>query len=235
MQTEIFDPFSILGLEPGAAESEIKKKYRRLSVQYHPDKNPDPGWRCFSLIHVCYSCKLRSLQERGLSAITHVTDFFFILFISEAHKYFVEYIAKAYQALTDPIARENYEKYGHPDGRQVIKLKCYDKVISGVLPFCFTRWWNIHDILYFIAGISNGYSSPSIPAKHWWGIWWNTLALDCWCVHSLAIGCGCCLSLQIIKVYWQLCDASNTFHLLLLHEAFFGPQVCSLFIFVLIY
>jgi preprotein translocase subunit Sec63 len=34
----------------------------------------------------------------------------------EAHKYFVEYISKAYQALTDPISRENYEKYGHPDG-----------------------------------------------------------------------------------------------------------------------
>lgn len=43
MQITVFDPFSILGLEPGAAESEIKKKYRRLSIQYHPDKNPDPG------------------------------------------------------------------------------------------------------------------------------------------------------------------------------------------------
>ncbi|KAI9120883.1 hypothetical protein K1719_007916 [Acacia pycnantha] len=39
---QVFDPFSILGLEPGALESEIKKKYRRLSVQYHLDKNPDP-------------------------------------------------------------------------------------------------------------------------------------------------------------------------------------------------
>lgn len=78
----VFDPFSILGLEPGAVESEIKKKYRRLSIQYHPDKNPDP----------------------------------------EAHKYFVEHIAKAYQALTDPVARENYEKYGHPDGRQGFQM-----------------------------------------------------------------------------------------------------------------
>ncbi|KAI9114027.1 hypothetical protein K1719_015278 [Acacia pycnantha] len=81
-EIQVFDPFSILGLEPGALESEIKKKYRRLSVQYHPDKNPDP----------------------------------------EATKYFVEYITKAYQALTDPIARENYEKYGHPDGRQGFQM-----------------------------------------------------------------------------------------------------------------
>ncbi|OEL30143.1 DnaJ protein ERDJ2A [Dichanthelium oligosanthes] len=81
-EVQVFEPFSILGLESGASESEIKKSYRRLSIQYHPDKNPDP----------------------------------------EAHKYFVEYISKAYQALTDPISRENYEKYGHPDGRQGLQM-----------------------------------------------------------------------------------------------------------------
>ncbi|VVB12231.1 unnamed protein product [Arabis nemorensis] len=77
-ESQLFEPFSILGLEPGASDSAIKKAYRRLSIQYHPDKNPDP----------------------------------------EANKYFVESIAKAYQALTDPVSRENFEKYGHPDGRQ---------------------------------------------------------------------------------------------------------------------
>ncbi|PKA56614.1 hypothetical protein AXF42_Ash012744 [Apostasia shenzhenica] len=40
----------------------------------------------------------------------------------EAHKYFVEFISKAYQALTDPISRENFEKYGHPDGRQGFQI-----------------------------------------------------------------------------------------------------------------
>ncbi|CAL9148916.1 unnamed protein product [Musa hybrid cultivar] len=77
-----FEPFSILGLDPGASDSEIKKAYRRLSILYHPDKNPDP----------------------------------------EAHKYFVDFISKAYQALTDPISRENFEKYGHPDGRQGLQM-----------------------------------------------------------------------------------------------------------------
>ncbi|GMY25142.1 dnaJ protein ERDJ2-like [Fagus crenata] len=81
-EIEVFEPFSILGLEPRASDSEIKKAYRRLSIQYHPDKNPDP----------------------------------------EAHTYFVEYISKAYQALTDPVSRENFEKYGHPDGRQGLQM-----------------------------------------------------------------------------------------------------------------
>ncbi|PSS34290.1 DnaJ protein like [Actinidia chinensis var. chinensis] len=81
-EIQVFEPFSILGLEPGASDSEIKKAYRKLSIQYHPDKNPDP----------------------------------------EANKYFVESISKAYQALTDPISRENFEKYGHPDGRQGFQM-----------------------------------------------------------------------------------------------------------------
>ncbi|XP_077233018.1 dnaJ / Sec63 Brl domains-containing protein [Tasmannia lanceolata] len=81
-EVQPFEPFGILGLEPGVSDSEIKKAYRRLSIQYHPDKNPDP----------------------------------------EAHKYFVESISKAYQALTDPISRENFEKYGHPDGKQGFQM-----------------------------------------------------------------------------------------------------------------
>lgn len=81
-EVQPFEPFAILGLDSAASEAEIKKAYRRLSIQYHPDKNPDP----------------------------------------EANKYFVEYISKAYQALTDPAARENFAKYGHPDGRQGLQM-----------------------------------------------------------------------------------------------------------------
>lgn len=81
-EVTVFEPFTILGLETGASDVDIKKAYRRLSIIYHPDKNPDP----------------------------------------EAHNYFVEYISKAYQALTDPISRENYEKYGHPDGKQGFQM-----------------------------------------------------------------------------------------------------------------
>jgi translocation protein SEC63 len=36
-----FDPYQILGVDPGAEMSVIKKTYRRLSLQKHPDKNPD--------------------------------------------------------------------------------------------------------------------------------------------------------------------------------------------------
>lgn len=53
MKVQVFEPFNILGLEPGASDSDIKKAYRRLSIQYHPDKNPDPGCRCFVILFFC--------------------------------------------------------------------------------------------------------------------------------------------------------------------------------------
>lgn len=77
-----FDPFEILGVTSSSTEPEIKKAYRRLSLQFHPDKNPDPA----------------------------------------ATEYFAEYITKAYKALTDQTSRENFKKYGHPDGPQAMTV-----------------------------------------------------------------------------------------------------------------
>lgn len=36
------DLYKVLGLERGAAESDIKKAFRRLSAQWHPDVNSSP-------------------------------------------------------------------------------------------------------------------------------------------------------------------------------------------------
>jgi len=77
-----FNPFDILGIDVDATDKEIKKAYRGLSLQYHPDKN------------------------QGNPA---------------AEQMFMM-VAKAYEALTDAVAKENYQKYGNPDGKQALEV-----------------------------------------------------------------------------------------------------------------
>ncbi|CAI5727097.1 unnamed protein product [Hyaloperonospora brassicae] len=76
----VFDPYDILGVSESSSSREIKKAFRTLGRQLHPDKN----------LH----------DPRATSAFARVT--------------------KAYEALTDPKSMANYQKYGHPDGRQAL-------------------------------------------------------------------------------------------------------------------
>jgi len=72
-----FIPNEILGVSVEATVGEVKKAYRKLSREKHPDKNPDNP---------------------------------------EAVNEFIQ-ITKAYTIMTDEKARENFLKYGNPDGK----------------------------------------------------------------------------------------------------------------------
>eukprot|EP00544_Gedaniella_sp_CCMP2646_P006368 CAMPEP_0202483462 /NCGR_PEP_ID=MMETSP1361-20130828/2702_1 /ASSEMBLY_ACC=CAM_ASM_000849 /TAXON_ID=210615 /ORGANISM="Staurosira complex sp., Strain CCMP2646" /LENGTH=637 /DNA_ID=CAMNT_0049111739 /DNA_START=101 /DNA_END=2014 /DNA_ORIENTATION=- len=69
-------------------------------------------------------------------------------------------VAKAYEALTDEVAKENFEKYGNPDGKQSLEvsiglpsflldtenrnlvLMVYLIIMVGVIPFCVWRYYS---------------------------------------------------------------------------------------------
>jgi len=110
-----YNPYEILGLEPGVTEKEVKRRFRELSRIHHPDQGGD-------------------------------------------EKLFIR-ITKAAEALTDPIAAENWRLYGNPDGpgammfgiafpawivsEQYSKfvLAAYALAFMVILPLVVGIWW----------------------------------------------------------------------------------------------
>ena len=54
MSVAIEDPYETLGISPGAQANEIKQAYRKLSLKYHPDRNPDDGGEMFKKIRKAF-------------------------------------------------------------------------------------------------------------------------------------------------------------------------------------
>jgi translocation protein SEC63 len=103
-EVQRFDPYQILGIDTESSTSEIKKAYRKLSLKFHPDKNPGD---------------------------------------KVAEEMFMK-IAKAYESLTDETARENYMKFGNPDGKQSLE-------VSIGLPVWLLENPKVVMVLYLIA------------------------------------------------------------------------------------
>jgi DnaJ domain len=74
------DYYAILGVAPHAHAAEIKRAYRRLAIQYHPDKNPSPhAASLFQEIHEAYDVlsdpeKKHAYDLRGFQTLADILD-----------------------------------------------------------------------------------------------------------------------------------------------------------------
>ncbi|CAK8539154.1 unnamed protein product [Lathyrus sativus] len=62
--SSVTDPYKILRIQPDASESDVRKAFRQLALQYHPDicKGSDCGVQ-FHLINEAYDVAMANLRE----------------------------------------------------------------------------------------------------------------------------------------------------------------------------
>lgn len=120
------DLVGLLNTLQSSSEKQIKRRYKDLSLIYHPDKaRPDES------------------KNQTLDTI---------------NDYWVD-LSKAYKALTDEEVRNNFIKFGHPDGRQSFSigialpkfiitdgngkyvLLVYGLLLGVLLPYVVGKWW----------------------------------------------------------------------------------------------
>ena len=69
-------------VERGASDKDVKRAYRQLSLQYHPDKNPDPAAAKYFTESISKAYKALTGQSKMLARSYHAAD---LLTSPEAH------------------------------------------------------------------------------------------------------------------------------------------------------
>jgi translocation protein SEC63 len=134
-QVQVWDPFHILGVSVFSSSMVIKQRYKRKSLQFHPDKRP----------------RWMTKEEAEAKFID----------LTKAYKAYSRTPDTVNDRLTDPVLRESYLNFGHPDGAKlhepIIGIALPGKVVhrdwqTGVMlmylgllllivPGCTAAWW----------------------------------------------------------------------------------------------
>ncbi|MCJ1247123.1 secretory subunit [Trapelia coarctata] len=123
---KIWDPYSILGISTTASEKAIKSRYRKLSLQYHPDKV--------------------QLDASTNQTLEDVNAFF--VEISKAYKALTdEEIRNNYIQYGHPDGKQSFSigialpKFIITDGNGKYVLLVYGLLLGVLLPYVVGKWW----------------------------------------------------------------------------------------------
>lgn len=100
--------YHILGLQPGASPADIKKAYRRLAMQYHPDKNPGAKERFIEILEayeVLTGVRKAKRQVHNPRPESPQWDLFYAILKKQAQ----ERVRQQYRARADRLRKEREE------------------------------------------------------------------------------------------------------------------------------
>ncbi|KAI9333350.1 Sec63 Brl domain-containing protein [Zopfochytrium polystomum] len=121
VETGLWDPYTILGVDPAAGQAEIKAAFRKLSLRYHPDKVPE------------------SEKEEAAAIFIEISKAHTVLTDDEARKTFDEFgHPDGKQAMSLGIA---LPKWLVDTKNNLLVLFIYGSVFGVALPFYVARWW----------------------------------------------------------------------------------------------
>lgn len=212
----MFEPFSILGLEPGVSDSEIKKAYRRLSILYHPDKNPDPGGRCLMSAIYIYS----SFQNWvGIWLIFLLNE----TFLRRGPQVFYWFYLQGLSGSNRSCSTWKLWKIW-PSWWQAGSF-LWGKVFAPHYQVFLRK--QTYVLLILVVGPTNGDCSPPVPSEHWWSLWWNFATWNCRSLYYFSTDNSRYILVKVFEIHWKLCHASYDVCVLPFYEAFVGSKVLN--------
>lgn len=93
------DYYELLGVKKAASDREIKKAFRKLAMQYHPDKNKEAGAE-EKFKEIAEGKSLCIFIFAGKRCVLQDAQVIFLLFT-------------AYEVLSDEEKRKQYDRFGH--------------------------------------------------------------------------------------------------------------------------
>uniref|UniRef100_A0A8C3U9I0 DnaJ homolog subfamily C member 16 n=1 Tax=Catharus ustulatus TaxID=91951 RepID=A0A8C3U9I0_CATUS len=104
-----FDPYRVLGVGRSSSQADIKKAYKRLAREWHPDKNKDPGAED-KFIQISKAYEILSNEEKRANFDRYGDSFFHFPFNAERRDTFDEKYLLHFSHYINEIVPDSFKK-----------------------------------------------------------------------------------------------------------------------------